>query len=350
MQVIRVLSEALRLARVHIFPWMPFECAYRGNDVKSWAGLYEERTIATAILALGVLLGLAAPPLTKIFQPYALPALFLVMVFSLVPFARLDRDDLFSVEPAVWRMVLWQQLLLPCLVIAAGILAKFPDTVVALMIVTTCAGSLFAAPALAELLSLDRRRALQCMVLSTLIMPASLFAFLSAFLGFNVELNFLEYTRRAVLFLIIPFSIFAVYRLIVRRLPEVATEHINGVGRWGSIISLLIFGIGVMASVSTQVYVNPLKVVFYLVIASSVAAGMLAVTTVVMFKHGFNEALTAGILSGFRNVGLGYALVGDMIGPELAPYVGVSMLPIFIAPLVIRVALVANPDLRLAPG
>jgi BASS family bile acid:Na+ symporter len=134
----------------------------------------------------------------------------------------------------------------------------------------------------------------------------------------------------------------------VRHLPTIAAEHINGVGRWGSIVSLLIFGVGVMASVSTQVYVHPLKVLFYLIIASSVAAGMLAVTTITMYRHGFNEALTAGILSGFRNVGLGYALVGDMIGPELAPYVGISMLPIFISPLVIRVALVVNPELKLA--
>lgn len=321
-----------------------------GDVVRTRADIFEERTIAAGILAAGVLIGLLVPSLTRLFQPYALPALFLVMVFSLIPFARLDRDDLFSVEPAVWRMVLWQQLLLPCLVIAAGILAKFPDAVISLMIVTACAGSLFAAPALAELLNLDRRRALQCMVLSTLIMPASLYAFLSIFLGFNVEMNLAEYSKRALLFLIIPFGIFAIYRLIVRRLPEVAADHINGVGRWGSIVSLLIFGIGVMASVSEQVYANPLKVLFYLVVASSVAAGMLAVTTIVMFRHGFNEALTAGILSGFRNVGLGYALVGDMIGSELAPYVGVSMLPIFIAPLVIRVALVTNPDLRLTPA
>lgn len=316
--------------------------------MRGWSELYEERTVAAAILAAGVLVGLAVPPLTKLFQPYALTALFLVMIFSLIPFAQLERDDLFSVDPAVWRMVLWQQLLLPCLVIAGGTLAKFPDHVIALTIVTACAGSLFAAPALAELLSLDRRRALQCMVLSTLIMPASLYAFLSSFLGFGVELNFSEYSRRALLFLVIPFAIFATYRMIVRRLPTVAAEHINGIGRWGSIVSLLIFGIGVMASVSTQVYANPLKVVFYLVVASAVAAGMLAITTIVMYRHGFNEALTAGILSGFRNVGLGYALVGDMIGPELAPYVGVSMLPIFIAPLVIRVALIANPELRLA--
>lgn len=316
--------------------------------MKDWGELIEERTIAAGILAVGVMIGLLVPPITRFFEPYALPGLFLVMVFSLIPFARLEREDLFSVDPAVWRMVLWQQLLLPCLVIAAGVLAQFPDTVIALMIVTACAGSLFAAPALAELLSLDRRRALQCMVLSTLIMPASLYAFLSTFLGFNVELNFIEYTKRALLFLIIPFTIFAIYRVVVRRLPEIAAEHINGVGRWGSIVSLLIFGIGVMGSVSTQVYINPLKIAFYLIIASSVAAGMLAITTIVMYRHGFNEALTAGILSGFRNVGLGYALVGDMIGPELAPYVGVSMLPIFIAPLVIRVALIANPELRLA--
>jgi hypothetical protein len=56
-----------------------------------------------------------------------------------------------------------------------------------------------------------------------------------------------------------------------------------------------------------------------------------------MHRFGQSEALTAGILAGFRNVGLGYALVGETIGHQLAVYVGVSMLPMFITPVIIRV-------------
>jgi len=103
-----------------------------------------------------------------------------------------------------------------------------------------------------------------------------------------------------------------------------------------------------MHAVAEHAQSNPGKLAFYLVLATILSIGMLIVTTIVMNRYGFKEALTAGILCGFRNVGLGLALVGDMIGSELAPYVGVSMLPIFIAPFVIRMMTLSSPRLDLS--
>lgn len=308
----------------------------------------DERTIAVTLLAGGIVVGLMLPQLSEFLAPHALPALFLVILFSLVPFATLTRTELFTVDPTVWRMVLSQQVVLPCIVIAFGILARFPDYVVSLMIVTSCAGSLFASPALAGLLNLDQRRALQCMVLSTFLMPASLYVFLSLFHGANVHLNLGEYLQRAVIFLVVPFCLFTLYRYISGFLPRVAGQTIANASRWGSILALLIFGIGIMHAVAEHAQSNPGKLAFYLVLATILSIGMLIVTTIVMNRYGFKEALTAGILCGFRNVGLGLALVGDMIGSELAPYVGVSMLPIFIAPFVIRMMTLSSPRLDLS--
>ena len=46
-----------------------------------------------------------------------------------------------------------------------------------------------------------------------------------------------------------------------------------------------------------------------------------------------NDSLTASIVSGFRNVGLGFVLLSGMAGKTTAEYVGVSQIPIFLAPL-----------------
>ena len=73
------------------------------------------------------------------------------------------------------------------------------------MIVTACSGSLFASPALAALLDLDRRQALQCMVLSTLVMPLSLFVFLSVFHGGKVQIDLQVYALRILIYLLLPF-------------------------------------------------------------------------------------------------------------------------------------------------
>ncbi|NJM28771.1 MAG: hypothetical protein HC855_00315 [Rhizobiales bacterium] len=96
--------------------------------------------------------------------------------------ARLELDEVFSLEPAAWRIVLWQIFVLPTIIIAAAYLGKFSESIIALMAVTACAGSLFASPVLADLLGLNRGRALQCMVLSTFIMPFSYFVFLDVIL------------------------------------------------------------------------------------------------------------------------------------------------------------------------
>ena len=43
--------------------------------------------------------------------------------------------------------------------------------------------------------------------------------------------------------------------------------------------------------------------------------------------------MTATILTSFRNVGLTFGLVGEFAGPELAVYVGVCQIPMFLCPL-----------------
>jgi BASS family bile acid:Na+ symporter len=102
------------------------------------------------------------------------------------------------------------------------------------------------------------------------------------------------------------------------------------------LVSLMIFGIGIVGPVADRLTTNPLQVMFYLFIAATVSVGMLLLTITVLFKFDLNEALTAGVLCGFRNVGLTFALIGGMAGSEFAIYVGVSQIPIFFGPLLIR--------------
>jgi hypothetical protein len=71
---------------------------------------------------------------------------------------------------------------------------------------------------------------------------------------------------------------------------------------------------------------------------------MALLTTIVMYRQGINNALTASIVSGFRNVGLGFALIEATASPETAAYVGISQIPIFLAPLFMRLAISSDED------
>ncbi len=314
-----------------------------GACVKFLKACCEERTLAVLVLASGIFIGLGVPSIADFLRPWALHALFLVIIFSLVPFARLPAHQLIAIDRDMIRIVVWQQVVLPCIVIAAGIVAKFPDSVILLLIVTACSGSLFSSPALAEILGLDRERALQAMVLSTLFMPISLFLFLSAFIGEQANLDLGAYGLRTIVFLIVPFALLALYRPVARAMPESITRKVGFASRWATILALLVFGTGLMAAVSDKLDANPTKVVFLLGLATLLCLLMMALTTIVMYRFGHCEALTASIVAGFRNIGLGFALVGEMVGPDLAVYAGISLVPVFIAPLVLRISMSTAP-------
>ena len=298
----------------------------------------DERTCALLLLALSIVFGVSCPPLSSLLEPFALPALFIVVLCSLVPFARLPWSDLVSVNRNVQRVLFWQLLVLPALVMALGILCRFPDRIISLLIVTACSGALFASPALAALLELDQRQSLQCMVLSTLAMPVSLYLFLcaSSYEGAAISLDIEVYFIRILIYLAIPAILFALYRKVDCRVSEPARLYLHGVSRWAVVFSLAVFGIGMMRGVSERLTSNPTQVYFFLAVTTILCIGMLVLTTIVMYRFGLGDALTAAILSGFRNVGLGYALIGEMIGPDLSVYVGIGLLPVFTAPLLLK--------------
>ena len=298
--------------------------------------LPDQRTVAAGLLAAGILVGVAVPSLAKLMQPLALSGLFLVVVFSLVPFARLRVGEIVGLDFATCRVLCWQLIVLPSIVLAVGYLSKFPDNIVTLMVVTACAGSLFASPTFAELLDLHRRRTLQGMVLSTLFMPVSLFLFLSIHHGPNVDLDVVLYVERTLIFLGVPFVMFAAYRRLSRNFSAAMVVNVEATSRWAMVVSLIVFGIGIMPPVAERLATNPMQVMFYLFVAAMISIGMLLLTIIVMYKFSLTEAMTAATLCGFRNVGLTFALIGGMVGPEFVVYVGVSLIPIFMGPLFIR--------------
>jgi BASS family bile acid:Na+ symporter len=259
-----------------------------------------------------------------------------MIVLSLIPYSRVSRSEFISPSPDILRIVGWQQFVLPAIILAAGYLARFNASLITLMAVTACAGSLFASPAFADLLGLNRRKALQSMVLSTFVMPFSYGIFLTVVHGDDFHLEIGAFARACAVFLILPFGIFALYRYVAMRMAESTFEIAEDLSRSLSVVALLIFGIGILGPASDMLRQEPGTFALYLGIATTLGVGMAFLTTVVMFHQGFTDALTASVLSGFRNVGLGFALLGSMLGPETAVYVGVSQIPVFLAPLFMR--------------
>jgi predicted Na+-dependent transporter len=294
-----------------------------------------ERTIACWLLAFTVFAGFMVPGLSEIFSAFTSLSLLCLIVLSLVPMGRMDGNEVFSLDSKVWQIVAWQLLVLPAIIVAAAHLARVNSTLTILMVTTASAGSLFASPTFAELLQVDKQKALQCMILSTFLMPLSYFCFFTLVLHADVEMDLLAFTHRCMIFLVLPLGLFLSYMGISRSLPIKVVERIEGFSRRSTIFALMIFGVGIIGPARDLLWSDPARFGLYLLIVTVLGAGMAYLTAVVMFRHGLNNSLTASIVSGFRNVGLGFVLLSDISTRTTAEYVGVSQIPIFLAPLVL---------------
>lgn len=309
-----------------------------------------ERTVACWLLATTIVVGYLVPSLSEIFAPYAYVSLFLMIILSLVPMGRLDFNEIFSLDWKVWQVVLWQLFFLPALILSAAHLARFNPTMTTLMVTTASAGSLFASPTFAELLQVNKQRALQCMILSTFLMPISYFVFFTIVLQAEVDIHVLKYLERCVTFLVLPLGIFLVYMAFARCLPQKVASNIEYNARRLTIFALVVFGLGIIGPARDLMWHQPRDFLLYLAVVITLGAGMAYLTAVVMFRQGMSDALTASIVSGFRNVGLGFALLSGVSTETTHAYVGVSQIPIFFAPLLLsflvrqNTAQITKPD------
>ena len=297
-----------------------------------------ERLIGSAILALSIFIGLNVHVAAHTLAPLALPALFLVATFSLVSLANADFSSMFRIPPVMWRIVIWQQLFLPVLVLFLGRLFLVEEEILLFVLITATAGSLFATPAIVGLLQLDELKAIQGVVLSTLFTPASLYIFLTIKQGEHTEIDFMLFLERIGLFLVIPALCLCLYKISTKRMSAALQGKTETIARWLSLAALIVFGTAIMDPVNHQLEQDPSKVVFYLSIATLAGLTMYGLTAWVFRKSGILEKRTAAILTGFRNIGLSYGLVGDMVNDDFAIYVGIAMVPTFVVPFLLNIA------------
>jgi bile acid:Na+ symporter, BASS family len=283
-----------------------------------------------------IVIGYAFPGILSYFAPFARPALFCLILSSLVPIAKLPTEEVYSLDPDILRIVFWQLFILPTIILAVAHLIKLDFSIVTLVAVTACAGSLFASPALADLLGLNQRKTLQCMMLSTFAMPLSYYLFMTMILHSSIDLDMTEFMGRCAILLMLPTSLFMFYSAYIDAIPKPMVAQIDRVARFVNIAALMVFGLGIIGPAAAMLRQDPGHFAIYLMIVLALGAGMAFLTTIVMYRRGVNNALTASIVSGFRNVGLGFALIESSASSDTSAYVGISQIPIFLAPLVVQ--------------
>lgn len=293
----------------------------------------DEKFLAALALAMGIVVAFYFDGLADLFVPLLLPSLFFVMTFSLLPYVGYGKDTFTRLHPAILPLVGLQQFLLPAITGLIGTALDVNPEILFFILVTVTSGSLFASPTLVNLMGLDQRLAVQTVVLSTLAAPVSIYMGFSIILGGAAAFDFVNFGFRLAVFLGLPVIILFGVRQIVRNWTAERLELVNRTGRWGSVISLIVFGFALEAPVKAALKTDGDIVLIYLSIAVAFTALIAIITKLALNRFGHQVAMTAAVLASFRNIGLTFGLVGSTGVGHLSIYVGASQIPMFFAPL-----------------
>jgi BASS family bile acid:Na+ symporter len=298
------------------------------RSILAWLGRYGSR-----LIALGVFLGLAVPPLASLMRPLLIPAIVGPFLIALVRLDwRLLRRQL-GRPSETGMMVLWLLLLSPLLVHLAILPLGLAPAIHGGVVLMAAAPPLMASGNLAFMLGLDVALAVVMTLFATALMPLTLPPLALHLLGVEMDIAFGELMVRlgAVVggcFL----GAWVLRRLLPAGFAQRHAEPLDGL----AVLGLLLFGVAIMDGVSAMLLDRPRFVLACALAVYGLNLGLQALGGVVFAWRGREQALTLALCSGNRNLGLLLAALADRASTELFVFVAVAQLPIYTLPALQR--------------
>lgn len=278
-----------------------------------------------AVLASGVLLGLAWPALAALVRPCMAATVFLFLLGS---FLRLDlaqaRRGLLQ-----WRisllLPLWLMLALP-LGLAALARAVGLEPSLALALALACAAPPSSGnAAVARMLGLDADVALLVTLIAMLLAPFTL-PLVMAWQGGPVLDAWLLAQRLGLML-----AAAAGAALLWRRVAPLSVSRHSEIIDAGVVLALLLFALATMAGVRESLQADPWHAALLLALAFASNLAMQGLTGLLM-PGARGLRCTVALTGGNRNVGLVWASLGAALTPGMALYFSCTQLPIYTLP------------------
>lgn len=287
--------------------------------------------VLVAGLAAGLLLPGLAEPMRALLPPLVAFLLFLT-VLRMEPASLLGSlADLHQVVKTVAAF----QLGIPMLVLAIGFLGSWTGTAVFLsLLIMASAPSISGSANMCLMMGYPAEHALRLMVIGTAVLP------LTAFPIFLMmpELGDIQSVLTAVLRLFLTIAVATLSAVALRRLflrnPTLAVlKNIEGLAT----ITLAVFVIGLMPSVTATALVDPGVAVFWIVFACLANFGAQVFSFFLTRGRMAAEKSSAiSLIAGNRNVAIFFlALPPDITAPILV-FIGAYQIPMYLTPMVMR--------------
>lgn len=280
--------------------------------------------------------GVIFPQVSALAEPFVFPALFLLLTLSLSLATDRPLAILTKPNPAVWGIMLWQLAFIPILVIPIGWALDLAPDLHLMLLATAVSSTVFAAPMIAHLLKLDGDLPINGMILSTFLMPVAFLMFGEVLEGEGLDISMSQYGQRVAIFLLLPLLLSVGFNRCIKNVPSDKLPMIFSLLRFGAVVSLLVFGIGIMDGVAEKIETDPDRVLAFAAIALGFASATVIGTVALFWAMGRDLMIAATILSAHRNVGLTYAIIGSAAGHDFAIYVAIFQIPMFSTPILIH--------------
>lgn len=287
-----------------------------------------------ALLAVGVFAGVLIPPLAAATRDVVAPVVFCLMTLVLL---RVDTGQVLGYlrRPAlVAALLLWVLVVSPLAVFAVTWAFGFQGTLAAAVVIMATGCAATSSPAFARLVGLDGEVALVVAVLSTLLVPFTAPPLALGLLGIDLSISLPALMARLALVVGLPL----VLSIVIRRLVGQARLSRYGRAVDGAVVLLVVlYGFGVMDGMAARILSDPLWVAAGTALAFLGNFGVNALTAMAFMPlAGARVALSAGLLSGNRNMSLYIAVLPAGTHPDILLFFALCQFPLFLSPFLLR--------------
>lgn len=288
---------------------------------------------APLLLALGVLIGLAAPGLAEVARPLLAPSIWILLTLAAL---RIDpAQSLAHIRKpgAVLATLTWMLIVTP--LIAWGILTVMPvdsPGLAAALVLMAGAAPLMSTPSLAQILGLDDALAMLVMIAATMLSPFTLPFIALHLLGFDLGIDPMIWSLQLTLFI----GSAVAAALILRRLLGAARIAAAKQSMDLAMVGLLLtFAVAIMDGVTDRLMTETAYVLGITGIAFLAYGLFLACGSLAGIPFGRRVALTIGFVGSNRNVGVILAVLPAGAHPDIFLYFAIWQLPMYIMPAVL---------------
>ncbi len=286
-----------------------------------------------ALLAVGIFVGLFIPPLAALLRDVMTPTVVVLMTLVLL---RVDPVQVLSYlrRPLlVLALLVW--LLVACPMLAWAVVTALgltgPLAAALVIMATGCAAT--SSPAFARLVGLDGEIALVAAVLSTLLVPFTAPPLALGLMGIDLAISLQGLMIRLALVVGLPLLLSILLR---RLLGPARLDHWGRSVDGAVVLVVVLYGFGVMDGMLAKLLAEPGFVLAGLFLAFAGSFALNLATAAAFRGAGPRVALSAGLLSGNRNMALYLAVLPAATDRDILLFFALCQFPLFLSPFLLR--------------